>query len=298
MFGKLFQQVSITLIFLALTANTLKADMMFYYSAAILPSIVANKTPERPIKPMVSFKDEAHGYEPWIVDIENNEARMVKDMHTGSGDTIIKNLFVTISGITYFFADDGLNGYGLWKTDGSEEGTILVKNYHNTMTPYQIFDFKGKVHFIVYSKESGNQLWASDGTSEGSICITADANIGVSSATVVGDTIYLDAGKIDKRGQYFNNQLWKTDGTTAGIKKITDFEGYGADNLVNVNGRLYFRFFTRNPKRKHLYTTDGTAEGTISFPNTSLGYRVPLIPFKDKLFVHTKKTSAALIHTH
>src|SRR5262249_5413244 len=36
--------------------------------------------------------------------------------------------FVTIGAITLFAANDGVHGRELWRTDGTEEGTVLVKD--------------------------------------------------------------------------------------------------------------------------------------------------------------------------
>ncbi len=50
---------------------------------------------------------------------------LVKDIYPGSFGSYLG--FVTALGNTLFFwANDGVNGYGLWKSDGTTAGTVLV----------------------------------------------------------------------------------------------------------------------------------------------------------------------------
>ncbi|MEB3831470.1 ELWxxDGT repeat protein, partial [Phormidium sp. CCY1219] len=55
------------------------------------------------------------------------EPILVKDINSGSGGSSPKNL-TNINGTRYFTAYDGTNGTELWKSDGTEGGTVLVKD--------------------------------------------------------------------------------------------------------------------------------------------------------------------------
>ena len=48
----------------------------------------------------------------------------VKDIRPGSGSSSPTDLGV-FAGAVYFSADDGTHGRELWKTDGTEAGTVL-----------------------------------------------------------------------------------------------------------------------------------------------------------------------------
>src|SRR4051812_47510018 len=65
--------------------------------------------------------------------------------------------FAVLNSISYFGADDGLNGRGLWRTDGSSAGTYQVKAGTN---PDNIIVANGKL-FFTGSGPVG--LWMSDG---------------------------------------------------------------------------------------------------------------------------------------
>jgi len=51
---------------------------------------------------------------------------MVKDINlSGSSDT---DEIVAIGNVIYFDTNDDTHGYELWKSDGTEEGTVMVKD--------------------------------------------------------------------------------------------------------------------------------------------------------------------------
>lgn len=112
-------------------------------------------------------------------------AHRVKDINetaSAAGSTFVAG--VTIGNVTYFGADDGLNAFEFWRTDGTTAGTWLVKDlqpgrFGSNASNYRIFN--GKVFFT-----ANNGLYSSDGTAEGTVRI-ATANTSFS-LTVVGNT--------------------------------------------------------------------------------------------------------------
>jgi len=56
-----------------------------------------------------------------------NEPLLFKDINPGSGSSSPYNL-TNINGTLYFTADDGTNGYELWKSDGTSAGTFQLKD--------------------------------------------------------------------------------------------------------------------------------------------------------------------------
>src|SRR5262249_53540670 len=54
---------------------------------------------------------------------------LVKDINPGSGSSAFSAPSLTnVNGTLFFRANDGTNGYELWKSDGTTAGTVLVKD--------------------------------------------------------------------------------------------------------------------------------------------------------------------------
>jgi ELWxxDGT repeat protein len=183
---------------------------------------------------------------------------LVKDINatTSSDGSESKNL-VAIGGITYFVATTPEHGTELWKSDGTEAGTEIVKD----IVPGTGFGFPqsltalGSTLYFVAS--SG--LWKSDGTAAGTLMVKDI--IGGQLLTAVGSTLYFVA--YDGVTGY---ELWKSDGTAAGTMMVKDVRP-GVDNgnvllLTAVGSTLYF---TANDgvNGQELWQSDGTAAGTV-----------------------------------
>ena len=143
------------------------------------------------------------------------------------------------SSVRYFSANDGVNGAELWKTDGTEAGTVMVKDINTTGSGSNPFGFtvlNGTTYFAANDGMNGLELWKTDGTTAGTVMvrdINAAAGTGSNpfGFTVFNGALYFNAGD-----GATGRELWKTDGTAAGTRLVRDINP-GTARPNDVPGR-------------------------------------------------------------
>ena len=254
--------------------------------------------------------DGVSGIEPWVTDGTAEGTQQLEDISANDGEYVFENSsfannFTVAGDRLYFTADDGENGRELWITDGTAEGTQLLKDLNSGTTDGYFYPFEpspdssnpdelvavgDRLYFTADDGENGEELWVSDGTTEGTQLVK-DINSGAENV----DYLYSRAGKsrpVEKPipySSYLNDltefggklyfsaddgenggELWVSDGTTEGTKLVEDINpgtsDYGANSsnpgeFFEFGDRLYFAAETSDLGRE-LWVTDGTAEGT------------------------------------
>ena len=199
----------------------------------------------------------------------------------------VKNLVVAgskESGYKAFFAaKDADHGEELWVTDGTVEGTKLVKDIFPGVSSSDISwmqRFNDKVVFQAQSDVmTGVELWISDGTETGTFMIKDIHEYGSSNPsgfTQVNETQFIFAAKDFDSETYSpsgeQRWLWVSDGTEAGTELIYEcnvkFPGTvsasdGEQFFCRVGRNVYFKADTKdNEVGEELWITDGTTTGT------------------------------------
>ena len=127
----------------------------------------------------------------------------------------------------FFSATDGINGYELWKTDGTGTGTVLVKDINPTgnSNPDNLLNVNGTLYFTASNGTDGIELWKSDGTDAGTVMIknihAAGNSNPASLINVNGIALFYEPMMV-----YNGIELWKSNGTEAGTILVKNINVY------------------------------------------------------------------------
>jgi uncharacterized repeat protein (TIGR01451 family) len=118
--------------------------------------------------------DGTHGRELWKY-VPGVGATLVRDINPGPAASLEYGepygaKLVASGGRLFFRAEDGIHGQELWSTDGTEAGTVLVKDANPgaaNSRPLSLTDAGGRLYFAAIEATTGMELWESDGTEVG-----------------------------------------------------------------------------------------------------------------------------------
>ncbi len=189
---------------------------------------------------------------------ETQEPFMVADIYPGANGSEPKYL-TNVNGTLFFSADYGTYGRELWKSDGTEAGTVMVKDINPrffTSRPSSLTNVDGTLFFAASDDAHGHELWKSDGTEAGTVMvkdINPDGDSVPEQLTYVNGTLFFSADD-----GWHGRALWKSDGTEAGTVMVKDIN---PEQLTNVNGTLFFSA-DDGLDGAELWKSDGTEAGT------------------------------------
>jgi len=197
---------------------------------------------------------------------------LLKDIHP---DYSYPSYFTSNNGIEYFQADNSTDGAELWISDGTELGTMMLKDIAvgiDGSYPENLTKVGNKVFFAATTVSEGKELWISDGTMAGTELVK-DIFTGIDGSnpqvlTDVNGTLFFTC-----YDPISDIELWKSDGTLAGTQMVKDINPSGASNpsnMLNVGGILYF-FADDGVNGVELWRSDGTSSGTYMVKDITIG---------------------------
>lgn len=162
---------------------------------------------------------------------------------------------------TFFFSGSGqFHDKELWKSDGTVEGTVLVKNIHpaGSSSPQKLITTGGKVYFLAEYATAIKGVWRSDGTEQGTVLVQGGF-IDIHDLVEMNGWLFF---AVSEPVTGFA-QLWKIDAATGSpsLVKAISHPHSVIYELTPVNGLLLFaaRDGVSGPD---LWKSDGTEAGT------------------------------------
>ena len=192
----------------------------------------------------------------------SGDAYLVKDINL-SGDSYAYEM--TPVGDIAFFAAIGPGGNELWKTDGTEVGTVRVKNIRTgtkSSSPSYLTAVGKSLFFTAVDNNKDRELWVSDGTSAGTRRVK---NISPSSSSSPYDLVNVNGTLFFGAYGPGGAELWKSDGTELGTVRVKDLlpgpDGSRPSDFIAAGGLAFFSAQNKSFEYR-LWRSDGTAGGT------------------------------------
>ncbi len=185
--------------------------------------------------------DGTTGRELWVTNGRRRGTRRVADLVAGPGSSTPHELVAVGEGI-YFFAADG-DGEGLYKSDGTRRGTVLVSDLAGLSQARELTVAQGKVFFVAFRPAAGTELWTSLGT-PGTTREVLDLRPG--SRGSLPQNLKAVGARVVFAAEDGTSGLepWSSDGTAAGTVRWADIAPGAASSSPGpfslANGQLLF----------------------------------------------------------
>ncbi|HYG01165.1 MAG TPA: PA14 domain-containing protein [Chryseosolibacter sp.] len=210
------------------------------------------------------INDGIHGSELWK--LSGGSLTMVKDLNLGSGTGL--GAMVVSNGILYFAGSTTGVDYDLWKSDGTEEGTMLAVDMPFTEGFGSLTDVDGTIFFVNDSLYDWDYtvytyLWKTNGTAESTVLVKAfepDYYNNLYHFNVMNGKLYFirDYSVPD-------HFLMVSDGTEAGTQVVKRVERDGqVMEMLRLKDNLVLYSQSQSIPGA-LQRSDGTTEGTQPF---------------------------------
>ena len=256
-----------------------------------------------------SAETATDGRELWKTNGATGTTTLVKDIVPGSGGSNYAgnyHLYPMLNNNSLLFmARTPSSGVELWKSDGTDAGTVLLKDINpgSDSSAASFFQtFNNLVFFAANDGVHGNELWKTDGTVGGT---TLFKDINLNAGNAMSFDFFGTVFPIFTGFHLFNNlaifratdgvsigELWVTDGTSANTSLLKDIiPGTGIPvftfSAFDLPNKFIFPVFDPLGGRSELWESDGTTANTKllkAFDGTTPPSILAGIPFNLQTF--------------
>ncbi len=201
--------------------------------------------------------------------VQNLIPSLIKDINPGN-ESSNPDFLGAVNGNLLFstFNTSSLNTQ-LWKTDGSEAGTVLVTDFgNNSFPPSSVATVNNAVYFLLGTGFTSLSLFRSDGTAEGTIPVDgANLRLGATinnNLTGVGDSLFYTA--VDGSFTALREKLFRIDNSISEPVLVQpEAQGRITSELTGVGNTLFFSdsVEANGALDIELWKSDGTDAGTV-----------------------------------
>jgi len=176
-----------------------------------------------------SMDDGLHGYELWVTDGSRRGTRIVRDIRSGPRGSmrVWDGALGDIDGEVYFVANDGEHGQELWASDGTRNGTRMVRDLRpgsRGLGWVTAADVGDKLLFTADDGDHGSEIWITDGTATDTHLVR-DIAPGQQGSEPEWLTSFGDEVIFVANDAIHGRELWRTDGTHEGSELVADIGG-------------------------------------------------------------------------
>jgi len=236
-------------------------------------------------------RSNVYGYELYHAPLDGSPAVLLKDINPGisnafDGPVMNQPNLAQLNDILLFKAISSGTGEEIWRTDGTPEGTFLLKDIRpgaNGSDPQYFYVRDSLLYFQADNGPADHEYWVSDGTAGGTFLLK-DIDPGTGGVEGNGGISFPAKGTIFQEETTSNGEeWWVTDGTSEGTALLKDINpglGSAVISLLPVqsvfnnytfeadvesfnayNGITYF-LADNGSSIRQLWQTDGSACGT------------------------------------
>ncbi|HEX2644728.1 MAG TPA: hypothetical protein VHU81_17150 [Thermoanaerobaculia bacterium] len=261
--------------------NVYQYDTSFHHICAYAPSFPGPGVAVRN-RLVFAADDGIHGRELWTSDGTRGGTRLLADINPSrlpqppapdcddrhdTGVPSDPQELVALRGGVAFTADDGVHGREIWWTDGTADGTRLVRDLlpaEAGSQPHDLTAFGGAVYFFALLPGGGEGLWRTDGTAAGTTLVR---DLGLAGLPSWGRELTAARGRLffSLYNESTGAELWASRGDAASTALVADLRpGAPGSYPQSFNAVADGVVFAADDGQagQEPWTSDGTAAGT------------------------------------
>jgi ELWxxDGT repeat protein len=211
------------------------------------------------------------GSELWRTDGTPDGTQLVKDVLPGESGAFdfnnVENVAsIVLNGRLLFTPNDGAHGTELWVSDGTPDGTQLLKDIFPGADSSSAEGFIASSNHAFFVAQVGErrELWSTDGTPTGTRLLHSFAYMG-GSEVLAGNSLFFDAADVG-----IDDELWKSDGTVSGTVLVKDIKpgsegSFPGDLFAYSASEVWFRARSGAFGEYEMWRSNGSLGGTQRF---------------------------------